>query len=149
MKPFTIKNERPKPDEVARAISGVRSAMIKLASRMCTDDYAVVVRTAQALREMGEFAGGPLAVAMSRAADPRHRTLMLALLREIGSFADTDVYNVLKRMAKKDPEEVVARMAEGVLHHLIERQVIAGVMKLAEARARRAEGDGHATARPS
>lgn len=125
MKPFRIKTERAKTNEVDRAISGVRSAMIKLASRMCTDDPRDLLRVYQALREIGEFAGGPLAVAMSRTPDPGHRVLMLSLLREIGSFADSDVFNVLKRMAKNDPNERVAAMAEGVLMHLLDRQAAA------------------------
>ena len=151
MKPFGIKTERAKPDEVNRAISGVRSAMVKLASRMCTDDLRVALRAAQALREMGEFAGGPLALALSRAPDPRHRTLMLALLREIGSFADPDVFRVLKSMARNDPCELVARIAEEVLMHLLDRHATAGLVEMAEAGARRAEGPGarHAAAGPS
>jgi hypothetical protein len=86
-------------------------------------------------------------VAMSRTPDPRHRVLMLSLLREIGSFADSDVFNVLKGMAKKDPNERVAAMAEGVLMHLLERQTAADLGARVEAAGRRPEG-GRAADRP-
>ena len=37
---------------------------------------------------------------------------MLANLGEIGSFADPDVFAVLKRMGRNDPEPVIAAVAQ-------------------------------------
>jgi hypothetical protein len=54
-----------------------------------------------------------LAVVLSRASDSRHGVLMRGQLREIGSDADSIVYDVLNLMAKKDPNEWVAAMAGG------------------------------------
>jgi hypothetical protein len=83
-----------------------------------------------------------LAVALCRESDLRHGVPMFDLLREIGSIADSDVFNVLKRMAKKDPNERVAAMAEGVLMHLLDRQATADLVAKGEAAGRRPEGPG-------
>ena len=46
----------------------------------------------------------------------------------------------MKRMAKKDPNERVAAMAEGVLMHLLDRQATADLVARVEAAGRRPEG---------
>src|SRR5262249_11523276 len=117
-----MKYPKPKPDAIDRAISAVRSATIRLARRMQTDDRAERARVAAALLEMGQFAGGPLAVALSRTPDPRHRAYMLGLLRSIGSGDDPDVVRVLPRMAKADPSELVAAMAAELFSQLMDGQ---------------------------
>ena len=58
---------------------------------------------------------------------------MLAMLDQIGSFADPDVYNVLDRMAKKDPDKDVARIAQEILMRLLGRHATADFMDQVEA----------------
>lgn len=111
----------PKPDEVDRTVASVRSAIGRLARLVCSSDPQVALKAAKSLREIGIFAGGPVASTLSRAPDPRHRLLMLFLLQEIGTFADPAVIKVLMHLAKQDPHIMVSQQAGLVLSNLIDR----------------------------
>lgn len=115
---------KPRPDEVDRAISGVRAAIARLAGRMQTDDRAARSKAAEALMEIGPYAGGPLAVAASRAPVPGHRLYMLGLLRSLGSSGDPDVVRVLARMRDDDPDEIVGQVAGAFLSQMVNRQLV-------------------------
>ena len=139
------KSPRPKPDEVDRAVSGVRSAIAKLARQMQTDNKAVRLKAAAALLEIGPYAGGPLAMAASRAPVPGHRLYMLGLLRSLGSAEDPDVVGVLAKMREDDPNEMVARVAGVFFSQMVDKKLVEMVETSAEAYYRKKKEEASST----
>jgi hypothetical protein len=129
------------PADVDRAISGVRTAIVKLASKMQTDDGDARARAAWELMQMGPYAAGPVAVVLSRTPHPGHRLYMLGLLRTIGASRDPDVVRVLFQMAKKDPNEVVGRVAAQIFSEFMDQNLVA---ETEAARRRDEQQDGRA-----
>jgi hypothetical protein len=111
----------PQLADVDRNIAGVHRAMTKFAALIASDDPAVRSRVVNALAEMGEFAGGPLAAAIGRTPDVKHMVVMLGMLRMIGSFADPKVYELLRRLSRKAPHPLIEKVAEEILFHLAGR----------------------------
>ena len=135
MKSLRFKVDRPKPDEVDRAVRGLRSAIGRLARLIVHGDPRVVVKAARALRRVGLYAGGPVASTLSRSPDPRHRLAMLVMLNDIGSGADPDVIEVLVRLGEKDPNPVIKYQARCLLSTLMDRELVASAERSrAEAR---------------
>jgi hypothetical protein len=120
-----IQFDKPRRDDVDRAIAGVRTAMTKLANKMQTDDGDARGRAAWALMQMGPYAAGPVAVVLSRTPAPAHRLYMLGLLRSIGSAKDPDVVRVLFNLAKKDPHKVVGAVAAEIFSQFMDENLVA------------------------
>jgi hypothetical protein len=77
--------DRPERDQVDRVVGEIRSAIGPLARLSVNDDSRIMAKAANELRLVGTYAAGPIAKALSRSDDPRHRLGMLVILRHLGS----------------------------------------------------------------
>ena len=143
MKPFKIPVQRSKPDEVDRAVAGVRRAIVKLTQLMCQGDDDVVLKAARALGHMGVFAARPVASAIGLAANPSHRVAMILLLRTLAPAEYMDIALGLSAIAANDPDDRVRDMADKLFHDMRNeaRQVWRG--EPPESQQRGDASDGH------
>jgi hypothetical protein len=132
------KVERHKPDEVDRAVASVKSAVGRLSRLVFSDDLRLVKKAAASVFDIGAFAAGPVAKAISRAPDPRQRMALLLLLEQLGSFTDPDVIKILMRVSRKDANIMVAQRAGMVLSNLMDQHFL-DTVKRDQAGARRSK----------
>ncbi len=113
---------RPMLDDVDRG-SPPPSAVNTLIRLMVHEDHDVVAKAALAIGDVGCLAARPLAAAIFQAESPYHRTMMVVLLREVGSAFDIEVIVALIQVMISDPSEKVRALAAETLRILGERSL--------------------------
>jgi HEAT repeat protein len=101
------------PDQVDRAVGGIRRSVGRLVALLGDDDAAVVAKALTALDGVGPVAVGPLAAALPRAPSPRHRVLIITALKTFGPGDEAPALRALAGATERDPDERV-RAAAGV-----------------------------------
>jgi HEAT repeat protein len=113
------KGQRPPPDRVDQALASARRAIGRVVDRLGDEDEAVVEKAAVALSEIGPFAVGPLASALTRSPSPRHRAAIIGALLTFGPQAGSVVLHALAGAMKRDPDECVRTAAQAAITSLL------------------------------
>jgi hypothetical protein len=121
----TKKAPRPARDDIDRAVARIRKATGELVRLMgnAGAESPVDPRAMRALIDLGHYAVEPLAAGLRGARTPQHRCAIVLLISKLAAASTPEVIGVLRRIAEKDPDQVLRGMALDAISSMAARDM--------------------------